>query len=134
MGTKFDKNYMVVAQSGVLSEILIFDKKENSIFQLSHGRFKDITEDCLKLTKRKNKVCGGLWYQFLHNEIDSSSACIWDREIMLYTNNESEVDTFLLDARIKQLKFMLEDAEIQEQKYNNSKQAYTYKFCEKAVI
>ena len=131
MGTKLDKNYMVVVPSGVLSEILIFDKQKECIVSLEHGRFKDITENCLKLTKKKNKVSGGLWYDFLHNEIDSSSACIWDREIMLHTDNENEVDTFLLDARIKQLKFMLEDAEIQEQKYNNSKQAYTYKFCEK---
>ena len=133
MGTKLDKNYMVVVESGVLSEILIFDKQKECIVSLEYGRFKDITENCLKLTKKKNKVIGGLWYQFLHNEIDSSSACIWDREIMLHTDNENEVDIFLLDARIKQLKFMLEDAEIQEQKYNNDKQAYTYKFCEKAV-
>ena len=131
MGTKLDKNYMVVVESGVLSEILIFDKQKECIVSLEYGRFKDITENCLKLTKKKNKVIGGLWYQFLHNEIDSSSACIWDREIMLHTDNENEVDIFLLDARIKQLKFMLEDAEIQEQKYNNNKQAYTYKFCEK---
>ena len=131
MGTKLDKNYMVVVPSGVLSEILIFDKRKECIITLEYGRFKDVTSDCLKLTKKKNKVIGGLWYEFLHNEIDSSSACIWDREIMLYTDNENEVDTFLLDARIKQLKFMLEDAEIQEQKYNNGKQAYTYKFCEK---
>ena len=131
MGTKLDKNYMVVVPSGVLSEILIFDKKKECIVTLEHGRFKDITEDCKKLTKKKNKVIGGLWYEFLHNEIDSSSACIWDREITLHTDNENEVDTFLLDARIKQLKFMIEDATMQEQKYNNSKQAYTYKFCEK---
>ena len=133
MGTKFDKNYMVVAQSGVLSEILIFDKKENSIFQLSHGRFKDITEDCLKLTKRKNKVCGGLWYQFLHNEIDSTSACIWDNGILYHTDNENEVNQFLFETRMKQLKFMLEDAETQNTRYNNGKQAYTYKHCEKVV-
>ena len=131
MGTKLDKNYMVVVPSGVLSEILIFDKQKECIVSLEYGRFKDITEDCKKLTKRKQSVIGGLWYEFLHNEIDSTSSCIWDREIMLHTDNENEVDTFLLDARIKQLKFMLEDAEIQEQKYNNSKQAYTYKFCEK---
>ena len=133
MGTKLDKNYMVVVESGVLSEILIFDKQKECIVSLEYGRFKDITENCLKLTKKKNKVIGGLWYQFLHNEIDSSSACIWDREIMLHTDNESEVDTFLLDARIKQLKFMLEDAEIQNTRYNNGKQAYTYKHCEKVV-
>ena len=131
MGTKLDKNYMVVVPSGVLSEILIFDKRKECIIRLEYGRFKDITEDCKKLTKRKQSVCGGLWYQFLHNEIDSSNACLWDREIMFHTDNENEVDTFLLDARIKQLKFMLEDAETQEQKYNNGKQAYTYKFCEK---
>ena len=133
MGTKLDKNYMVVVPSGVLSEILIFDKQKECIISLEHGRFKDITEDCFKLTKKKNKVVGGLWYQFLHNEIDSTSSCIWDREIMFHTDDEKEVDTFLLDARIKQLKFMLEDATIQEQKYNNGKQAYTYKFCEKEV-
>ena len=131
MGTKLDKNYMVVVPSGVLSEILIFDKRKECIIRLERGVFKDITEDCFKLNKRKQSVIGGLWYQFLHNEIDSSSACIWDREIMLYTDNENEVDTFLIDARIKQLKFMLEDAETQEQKYNNGKQSYTYKFCEK---
>ena len=131
MGTKLDKNYMVVVPSGVLSEILIFDKRKECIISLEHGRFKDITEDCKKLTKRKNKVIGGLWYEFLHNEIDSTSACVWDREITLHTDNENEVDTFLLDARIKQLKFMIEDATMQEQKYNNNKQAYTYKFCEK---
>ena len=50
---------------------------------------------------------------------------------MFHTDKESEVDIFLLDARIKQLQFMLEDATIQEQKYHNNKQAYTYKFCEK---
>ena len=133
MSTKFDKNYMVVAQSGVLSEILIFDKKENSIFQLAHGRFKDITEDCLKLTKRKNKVCGGLWYQFLHNEIDSSNACLWDSGILYHTNNENEVNAFLFETRVKQLKFMLEDAETHNTSYNNGKQAYTYKHCEKVV-
>ena len=133
MGTKFDKNYMVVAQSGVLSEILIFDKKKNSIFQLSHGRFKDITEDCLKLTKRKNKVCGGLWYQFLHNEIDSTSACIWENGILYHTDNENEVNQFLFETRMKQLKFMLEDAETHNTRYNNGKQAYTYKHCEKVV-
>ena len=131
MSTKFDKNYMVVVESGVLSEILIFDKKKNSIFQLSYGRFKDITDDCLKLTKKKNKVCGGLWYQFLHNEIDSTSACIWESGILYHTDNENEVNTFLLETRIKQLKFMLEDAEIQNTRYSNGKQAYTYKHCEK---
>ena len=131
MGTKLNKNYMVVVESGLLSTILIFDKVRMCITQLEQGRFKDITEDCKKLTKKKNKVVGGLWYQFLHNELDSTSACIWEDKIMFHTDNESEVDTFLLDARIKQLNFMLEDAEIQEQKYNNSKQAYTYKFCEK---
>lgn len=131
MGTKLDKNYMVVVPSGVLSEILIFDKRKECIIRLERGVFKDITDECLKLTKRKQAVCGGLWYQFLHNEIDSTSACIWDRETMFHTDEESEVDTFLLDARIKQLQFMLEDARIQEQKYHNNKQAYTYKFCEK---
>ena len=131
MGIKLDKNYMVVVPSGVLSEILIFDKRKEYIIRLERGVFKDITEDCKKLTKRKQAVCGGLWYQFLHNEIDSTSACIWDREIMFHTDKESEVDIFLLDARIKQLQFMLEDATIQEQKYHNNKQAYTYKFCEK---
>lgn len=50
---------------------------------------------------------------------------------MFHTDNESEVDKFLLETRVKQLKFMLEDATIQEQKYYNNKQAYTYKFCEK---
>ena len=133
MSTKFDKNYMVVAQSGVLSEILIFDKKENSIFQLSHGRFKDITEDCLKLTKRKNKVCGGLWYQFLHGEIDSSSACIWEEKIMYHTDNENEVNEFLLVARVKQLEFLLDNARVHQERYKIGKQAYTYKHCEKAV-
>ena len=131
MGTKLDKNYMVVVPSGVLSEILIFDKRKECIIRLERGVFKDITEDCKKLTKRKQSVCGGLWYQFLHNEIDSTSACIWDREVMLYTDNESEVDMFLLDARIKQLKFMLEDAETHNTRYQNGKQAYTYKHCEK---
>ena len=131
MGIKLDKNYMVVAPSGVLSEILIFDKQKECIVSLEHGKFKDITEDCRKLTKRKQSVCGGLWYQFLHNEIDSTSACIWDREIMFHTDNEKEVDMFLLETEIKQLNFMLENARLQEQKYNDGKQAYTYKFCEK---
>ena len=131
MGIKLDKNYMVVVPSGVLSEILIFDKRRECIIRLERGVFKDITEDCKKLTKRKQSVCGGLWYQFLHNEIDSTSACIWDREIMFHTDNENEVDMFLLETEIKQLNFMLENARLQEQKYNDGKQAYTYKFCEK---
>lgn len=133
MGIKLDKNYMVVVPSGVLSEILIFDKQKECIVSLEHGKFKDITEDCRKLTKRKQSVCGGLWYQFLHNEIDSTSACIWDREIMFHTDNEKEVDMFLLETRIKQLEFMLNNARLHEQKYNNGKQAYTYKHCEKVV-
>lgn len=131
METKLNKNYMVVAESGLLSTILIFDKVRMCIVQLEHGRFTDITEDCLKLTKRKNKVCGGLWYQFLHNEIDSTSACIWEDKIMLHTDNESEVDMFLFETRVKQLKFMLENAETHKERYQNGKQAYTYKHCEK---
>ena len=131
MGIKLDKNYMVVVPSGVLSEILIFDKRKEYIIRLERGVFKDITEDCKKLTKRKQAVCGGLWYQFLHNEIDSTSACIWDREIMFHTDKESEVDIFLLETRIKQLKFMLENAEIENTRYQTGKQAYTYKHCEK---
>ena len=134
MGTKLDKNYMVVVESGVLSNILIFDKKEMCIYQLDHGNFTDITQNCLKLTKRKQKVVGGLWYEFLHNEIDSSNACIWEDKIVYHTDNENEVDTFLLETRIKQLEFMLNNARLNEQKYNNGKQAYTYKHCEKAVI
>lgn len=133
MGFKFDKNYMVVAQSGVLSDILIFDKKENSIFQLSYGRFKNITEDCLKLTKRKNKVCGGLWYQFLQNEIDNTGACLWESDILYHTDNENEVNDFLIETRVKQINFMLEDATTHKEKYNNGKQAYTYKFIGKEV-
>lgn len=133
MGTKLNKNYMVVVESGLLSTILIFDKVRTCIVQLEQGRFKDITEDCKKLTKKKNKVVGGLWYQFLHNEIDSSSACIWEDNIMFHTDDENEVDTFLLETRVKQLKFMLENAETHLARYQNGKQAYTYKHCEKEV-
>ena len=133
MGTKLNKNYMVVVESGLLSTILIFDKVRMCITQLEQGRFKDITEDCLKLTKKKNKVVGGLWYQFLHNEIDSTSACIWEDNITFHTDDENEVDTFLLETRVKQLKFMLENAETHLARYQNGKQAYTYKHCEKEV-
>ena len=131
MGIKLNKNYMVVAESGLLSTILIFDKVRMCIVQLEHGRFTDITEDCFKLTKRKNKVCGGLWYQFLQNEIDNTSACIWEDKIMFHTDNENEVDMFLFETRVKQLKFMLENAETHNLRYQNGKQAYTYKHCEK---
>ena len=72
MSTKLDKKYMVIAQSGVLSEILIFDKERMCIVKLEYGRFTDITEDCKKLTKRKNKVVGALWYDFLNKEIDNN--------------------------------------------------------------
>ncbi len=88
MSTKFDKNYMVVVESGILADITIFDKTRMSITTLKNGTFKDITEDCQKLTKRKQKVVGGLAYQFLHNEIDSSSACIWEEKIMYHTDKE----------------------------------------------
>jgi hypothetical protein len=131
MGTRLNKNYMVVVESGLLSTILIFDKVRMCIVQLEQGRFKDITEDCFKLTKKKNKVIGGLWYQFLHNEIDSTSACIWEDKIMFHTDNENEVDMFLLETRVKQLKFMLENAETYLIRYQGGKQAYTYKHCEK---
>lgn len=131
MGTKFDKNYMVVVESGILADITIFDKTRMSITTLKNGVFKDITDDCQKLTKRKQKVVGGLWYQFLHNEIDSTSAYIWQDKIMYHTDNENEVDEFLLVARVKQLKFMLENAETHTSRYQNGKQAYTYKHCEK---
>ena len=131
MGIRLDKNYMVVVPSGVLSEILIFDKQKECIVSMEYGRFKDVTEDCKKLTKRKQSVCGGLWYQFLHNEIDNTSACIWDREIMFHTDNENEVDMFFLETRVKQLKFMLENAETHKERYQNGEQAYTYKHCEK---
>ena len=131
MGIKLNKNYMVVVESGLLSTMLIFDKVRMCITQLEYGRFKDVTEDCKKLTKRKNKVVGGLWYQFLHNEIDSTSACIWEDNIMFHTDDENEVDTFLLETRVKQLKFMLENAETHLARYQNGKQAYTYKHCEK---
>ena len=74
-----------------------------------------------------------LWYEFLHNEIDSTRACIWEDKIMFHTDNENEVDTFLLETRVKQLKFMLENAETYLIRYQNGKQAYTYKHCEKEV-
>jgi hypothetical protein len=131
MGIKLDKNYMVVVESGVLSSILIFDKKEMCIYQLDNGRFTDITQNCLKLTKRKQKVVGGLWYEFLHNEIDSSSACIWEDKIAYHTDNEVEVDTFLFETRVKQLEFMLDNATINKDKYENGGQSYTYKHCQR---
>ena len=133
MGMKLNKNYMVVVESGLLSTILVFDKVRMCIVQLEQGRFNDITDECLKLTKKKNKVVGGLWYQFLHDEIDSTSACIWEDTILFHTDEEKEVDMFLLETRVKQLKFMLENAETHNTRYNNGKQAYTYKHCEKEV-
>ena len=131
MSTKLDKNYMVVAQSGVLSEILIFDKEKQLIIKLEYGRFIDITEDCKKLTNRKNKVCGALWYEFLNKEIDNTQACLWDNEILYHTDNEDEINTFLIETRIKQLEFMLDNARAYNEKYKHNKQAYTYKFIEK---
>jgi len=131
VGIKLDKNYMVVAQSGVLSEILIFDKVKMCIVKLEYGKFKDITNDCLKLTKRKRTVCGGLWYQFLNNEIDNTSACLYENGILYHTNNEDEVTTFLFETQIKQLHFMIENARTQSMKYEIGKQSYTYKFVER---
>ena len=134
MSTKLDKNYMVVVESGLLADITIFDKTRMSITTLKNGVFKDITEECQKLTKRKQKVVGGLAYQFLYNEIDSSSACIWEEKIMYHTDNENEVDEFLLVVRVKQLEFLLDNARVHQDGYKIGKQAYTYKHCKKNML
>ena len=56
---------------------------------------------------------------------------MWDSGILYYTNNEDEVNIFLLETRIKQLEFMLDNARACDEKYKHNKQAYTYKFIEK---
>lgn len=120
--------FLIVAESGRLAENKIFDFEKMKIIKLYNGVYTDITEECKKLTKRKNAVVGGLWYKFLNGEIDRRSALIWDNSIVLETNDKTEVDKLLLSIQKDQIEFMLQNVNAYISKLENGKQVYTYRY------
>lgn len=128
---EFDKKYLIVAESGDLAEIKIFDKVRDCIVVLKNGKFTDETENCKKLSKKKVAVMGGLYYQLLKNEIEIGQALIYERNVVFFTDDENEVNEYLLNTRIKQLEFLLENAKIYKEKFEIGKQSYTYKHIDK---
>ena len=124
MNTKF----LVTKNSNTLAGIVIFDNEKMCLVELKNGVYKDITEDCKKLAKRKDKVIGGLWYKVLTENLDYSSACIFKDEIVLETDNKHELDQLLFATQLAQLEWNLEQAKAQYEKKLNNKQYYTYRF------
>ena len=81
----------------------IFDFEKMQIVRLHNGVFTNETENCQKMTKRKQTVIGGLWYKFLHGEIDRKQAYIYENEISLFTDDKMELDKFILSVQKMQL-------------------------------
>lgn len=106
----------------------IFDFEKMKIVRLHNGVFTDETDNCQKLTKRKQTVIGGLWYKFLHGEIDRKQAYIYTEEIKLVTDEKSELDKFILSAQKMQIEKLLENCNLNISKMENNKQYYTYRF------
>lgn len=106
----------------------IFDFEKMKIVRLHNGVFTDETDNCQKLTKRKQTVIGGLWYKFLHGEIDRKQAYIYIEEIKLVTDEKSELDKFILSVQKMQIENLLENCNLNISKMENNKQYYTYRF------
>ena len=106
----------------------IFDFEKMKIIRLHNGVFTDETENCKKMTKRKQTVIGGLWYKFLHGEIDRKQAYIYENEICLTTDKKLELDKFILSIQKMQIENMLENCTLNISKMENDKQYYTYRY------
>ena len=124
MNTKF----LVTKNSSVLAGITIFDNEKMCLVELKNGVYKDITDDCKKLTKKKDKIIGSLWYKVLTENLDYSSACIFKDEIVLETDNKHELDQLLFATQLAQLEWNLQQANAQYKKKLDNKQYYTYRF------
>ena len=106
----------------------IFDFEKMQIVILHNGVFTDETENCQKMTKRKQTVIGGLWYKFLHGEIDRKQAYIYENEISLATDDKMELDKFILSVQKMQIENLLKNCNLNIRKMENNKQYYTYRF------
>lgn len=106
----------------------IFDFEKMQIVRLHNGVFTDETDNCQKMTKRKQTVIGGLWYKFLHGEIDRKQAYIYEKEISLVTDDKTELDKFILSIQKMQIENLLENCNLNIRKMENNKQYYTYRF------
>ena len=124
MNTKF----LVTKNSSILAGIEIFDKEKMCIVELKNGVYEDITDKCKKLSKKKDKVIGGLWYKVLTENLDYSSACIFKDEIVLETDDKHELDQLLFATQLSQLEWNLQQAQAQYEKMLDNKQYYTYRF------
>ena len=124
MKTKF----LVTKNSNTLAGITIFDNEKMCLVELKNGVYKDITDDCKKLTKKKDKIIGSLWYKVLTENLDYSSACIFKDEIVLETDNKHELDQLLFATQLAQLEWNLQQANAQYKKKLDNKQYYTYRF------
>lgn len=106
----------------------IFDFEKMQIVRLHNGVFTNETENCQKMTKRKQTVIGGLWYKFLHGEIDRKQAYIYENEISLATDDKMELDKFILSVQKMQIENLLKNCNLNIRKMENNKQYYTYRF------
>lgn len=120
--------FLIVAESGKLAEHTVFDFEKMEIVRLYNGVYTNITEECKRLSKRKNAVIGGLWYKLLNGEIDRRSALIWDDAVVIDTDNKKDVDKILLNTQKAQIEFMLQNVNAYISKLENGKQVYTYRF------
>lgn len=124
MNTKF----LVTKNSNTLAGIVVFDSERMCLVELKNGVYKDITEDCKKLAKKKDKVIGCLWYKVLTENLEYSSACIFKDEIALGTDDKHELDQLLFATQLAQLEWNLQQAKAQYEKKLDNKQYYTYRF------
>ena len=98
------------------------------LVDLKNGVYEDITDKCNKLSKKKDKIIGGLWYKVLTENLDYSSACIFKDEIVLETDDKHELDQLLFATQFAQLEWNMEQAKAQHEKMLADKQYYTYRF------
>ena len=113
----------------------IYDRVRKEILTCKHGYFEDNTESCLKMYKSKsgqNKM-GAKYYAYVLEEIDHKQALIFNNDIIIDTDDFSEVSKIMLDMQRKQLLFMLENNETSLNNWENGKQYYTYRYHTREV-
>jgi hypothetical protein len=63
----------------------------------------DMLEDAIAFEDWRTVETARKELTFLYEEIDSTSACIWERDILFDTNNDVEPDGELDDAKLDAL-------------------------------
>jgi hypothetical protein len=118
--------FIILSDNGCISTLHILDFEKQEIIKLSYGKYEDITKDCVKLSKKKDRYLGGEWYSFLITGTQPSM--VYNNDILIDTEDKKKVDKILLDAQKSQLESMLEMCNANISRYELNKQYYTYRY------